>query len=158
VKGAQLQQVKLKLADAATIHQREQKVTEAEHDLKALMGRDWSLLLEALAEMTPKNLTWTEWKAGDEKIFLKGNSRGLIDLAQLFGGLVNDPSVDYVGLQYVDAKGITVSLTIKGKDGAVNLNGLTAADQTLSLGAFRQIDFAVQIELKPLKGGQGDGA
>lgn len=124
-KGSQLQQVQLKLADASAVKQREQKVSAAEGDLKALMGRDWSPLLESLAEMTPQNLTWTELKAGEERVSLKGNARGLMDLAQLFGGVVNHPAVEYAGLRYVNEQGVTITLTIKEKDGTVNMAGLT---------------------------------
>lgn len=124
-KTAQVQQVELKLADAASIKQREAKVAEAEGDLKALVGRDWSPLLESLAEMTPQHMTWSELKVVGEQISLKGNARGLIDLAQLFGGIVNHPSVDFAGLRYVNEQGILVTLTIKDRDGSVNLSGLT---------------------------------
>lgn len=123
-KTAQVQQVDLKLADAASIKQREAKVAEAEGDLKALVGRDWSPLLESLAEMTPQHMTWSELKVVGEQITLKGNARGLIDLAQLFGGIVNHPSVDYAGLRYVNEQGILVTLTIKDRDGSVNMSGL----------------------------------
>lgn len=183
-KNAQVQQVELKLADAASIKQREAKVAEAEGDLKALMGRDWSPLLESLAEMTPQHMTWSELKVVGEQITLKGNARGLIDLAQLFGGVVNHPTVEYAGLRYVNEQGVLVTLTIKEKDGSVNMSGLTTPTSTpgapaavatggqpsgtvgatggsappMVLGEFRRMDFEVFIELKPLKGGSQGGA
>jgi hypothetical protein len=187
-KNAQYQQVQLKLADAASIKQREAKVAAAEADLKALMGRDWSLLLENLAEMTPQHLTWTDLKVGEDKIALKGNARGMIDLAQLFGGIVNHPSVDFAGLRYVNEQGVTVTLTIKDKDGTVNMADLTSQGPAapsgpaipapatpgapavgtagvaggsappMVMGEFRRMEFEVFIELKPLKGGATDGA
>lgn len=186
-KTAQVQQVELKLADAASIKQREAKVSTAEGDLKALMGRDWSPLLETLAEMTPQHLTWSELKVVGDQMSLKGNARGLIDLAQLFGGVVNHPAVEYAGLRYVNEQGVVVTLTIKEKDGTVNMSGLTgpspaaaptgaAAAGGLSpgapavtpptaptappivLGEFRRMEFEVFLELKPLKGGSQGGA
>lgn len=124
-KSAQYQQVEQKLAEAASIKQREAKVAEAEGDMKALMGRDWSPLLENLAEMTPQNMTWTELSVLGNGVTLKGNARGLIDLAQLFGGLVNHPDVEFASLRYVNEQGVPVTMTIKEKDGSVNMAGLT---------------------------------
>ncbi|HLO03087.1 MAG TPA: hypothetical protein VK191_08270 [Symbiobacteriaceae bacterium] len=183
-KNAQVQQVELKLADAASIKQREAKVTGAEGDLKALVGRDWSPLLENLAEMTPQHMTWSELKVVGEQVTLKGNARGLIDLAQLFGGMVNHPSVEYAGLRYLNEQGVLVTLTIKDKDGSINMSGLTAPATTpgatgsaatvgqpagtqgapggatppLVLGEFSRMDFEVFLELKPLRGGTQGGA
>jgi Tfp pilus assembly protein PilN len=113
---AMQQQVKAKLAEATGIKTREDRVAEAEADIQALAGRRWSDILLTLRELTPQEIAWTSLKVEGSNIVLTGTSRGLVDVAQLFGGLVDHTGVEQVSLRYVDEKGIPVTMVLKPGD------------------------------------------
>lgn len=170
----QLQQVKAGLAQAAEIKTREDKVAEAENDLKSLAGRQWSTVVEDLRMSTPQHVAWTSLKASGNTLTLKGTNRGLIDVAQLLGSLVNDKAVDQVNLRYVNEKGIPITVVAKpgtDKSGGPNISvsggtsgttgnagasgsGAAADPQANVLGTFQQMEFEVDIILTGLEGGQ----
>ncbi len=147
---AQLQQVKAQLAHAEEIRLREQRVAQAEVELKALAGHDWSRVLLTLRELTPKHVTWTSLQAEGNDIVLKGTGRGLIDVAQLFGGLVDTRQVEQVALRYVDERGIPITITARAGEGAEAEAELAGAEEVV--GEFRQLEFELVITLAPAEG------
>lgn len=146
----QLQVIKAKLAQAQEIKAREDRVQAAEAELQALTGRDWSGVLIKLRELTPQHVTWTNLKAENDGIVLKALSRGLVDVAQLFGGLVDDPEVDQVALKYLDEKGVPITAVITDKE--------TAQEVVKEIGIYRQLEFEMTITLVKAEGGKPYGA
>ncbi|HEY3364405.1 MAG TPA: hypothetical protein VGK74_05075 [Symbiobacteriaceae bacterium] len=168
-----LQQVKAGLAQATDIKAREDKVTKAEADLKSLTGRHWSSVLLDLRESTPQHVTWTGLKVAGNSITLHGTNRGLVDVAQLLGSLVNDKNVEQVNLRYINEKGIPITFAAKGTSasgaltpGAPTSGALTpgildnGGKQTQPdplpaiLGTFRQMEFEMEIILVGSEGGK----
>jgi Tfp pilus assembly protein PilN len=143
------QQVKSLLTEASELRGREERVARAESDLKALGGRPWSGVLLNLRELTPQNVTWTGLKVEGNNMTLGGRGRGLLDVAQLFAGLVDHTDIEQVALKYVNEKGIPVTVTAtKATDKAQLTQGVTGAAM------FRQLEFEMVITLVPAKGRQ----
>lgn len=138
------QQVKAMLAQAAAVKAREERVVTAKADLKALQGRHWSGILLTLGDLTPKHVVWTSVKIEGDRIALVATSRGLVDVAQLFGGLVDHNEVAEVVLKYVDENGTQMQITAKSGDSTAKQNN------ALSLLAPRQMKFEMVITLTPL--------
>jgi Tfp pilus assembly protein PilN len=150
---AKLQNVKTLLAQADEIKLREARITKAESDLKVLAGRHWSTTLLTLSQLTPQHVTWTSVKADGDNLVLKGTGRGLVDIAQLMGGLVTDTSVREVSLKVVTEKGIPITVTVKSNDKDPAKAGQDAIkDATKELGTIKQLEFEMVITLVPAEG------
>lgn len=145
--AAKHQQVKADLALAAEIRAREEKVAQAEKDLRSLVGRPWSTILLTLADLTPQQVTWHSLTVQDSQITLKATGRGLVDVAQLFGGLVDHSQVEQVSLRYVNEQGVPVKITVKAGEKDPNLQ------TSLTLRSFRQLEFEMVITLVRPEGG-----
>lgn len=144
------QQVKTMLAQAAQIRAREEQVTRAKAELRSLEGRDWSPVLLTLRDLTPQHMTWTSVKVDGETITLSAVGRGLVDVAQLFGGLVDHNEVAEVALKYAKEDGSSVEVTAKASDDKAKKEAATARLMT-----FNQLQFEMVITLNPLReGGQ----
>lgn len=144
---SQLQGVKALLAQAADIKQRESAVAQAETDLMSLAGRQWSGVLLTLRDLTPQHVTWLSLKAEKDSIVLKGNSRGLVDVAQLLGGLIDTKEVEEVALKYYDEKGIPITIKVR----ADQTEEQPKAEETAT-GLFRQMEFELVIKLIKAEG------
>jgi|GEM_PF-3261134 len=151
-----LANVQAQLALADDIKQREQRVAQAEAELKSLSGRHWSSVLLDLRELTPQHVAWTSIQAVGSDLTLKGTSRGLVDVAQLMGGLVTDTSIDQVQLKFINEKGVPVSVYIKPKDAKDAKGGAAQAvtDALKEMPTVRQLEFEMIITLVPAEGGQ----
>ena len=145
---AKLRTVQAALAEADEIKARETAVARAEADLKALSGRHWSGVLVNLSQLTPQQVAWTSIKAGGNDIVLQGTSRGLVDVAQLMGGLVTETSVDMVSLKFINEKGIPIMVTMKAGDSQSKVVSETVRE----LGTMRQLEFELTITLVPVEG------
>lgn len=148
VDQAKHQQVKAALAEAAEVRSREEQVDKAKAELKALQGRPWSGLLLSLTDMTPQHVTWNSVKVEGDTITLVANSRGLVDVAQLFGGLVDHSEVAEVALKYVNEEGTQVQISAKAEDDKAKKEAATAKLMT-----FKQLKFEMVITLNPLREG-----
>lgn len=168
---AQLKTVQAQLAEATEIKAREQRVAEAEREMKALTGRHWSGVLLTLSDLTPQHLAWTSLKTSGNDVVLKGTSRGLVDMAQLLGGLVTERSVERVTLKYINEQGIPVIVSVKpgekvdgklleggsgstggDKSGAAGGPGAVPEGGTKQVGVVRQLEFELTITLVPAEG------
>ncbi|MGE5674604.1 MAG: PilN domain-containing protein [Mycobacterium leprae] len=166
----QLQVVKAGLAKAADLQVRETKVTQAETDLKSLMGRHWSSVLLDLRASTPQHITWTSLDVKGNQIVLKGTSRGLIDVAQLFGTLVDNKDVEQAWLKYANEQGVTITIAAKPDPQAQGQNaaqgqaptqgqpqtqgGAQPQSVVIPAGVVRQLEFEMDITLVKPEGGQ----
>lgn len=160
----QLQVVKAGLAKAVDLQVRETKVTEAETDLKSLMGRHWSSVLLDLRASTPQHITWTSLDVKGNQIVLKGTSRGLVDVAQLFGTLVDHKDVEQAWLKYANEQGVTISIAAKPEpqaQGQIVAQGQTQGEPqaqvqpvVIPAGVIRQLEFEMDITLVKPEGGQ----
>ncbi|HWI64366.1 MAG TPA: PilN domain-containing protein [Symbiobacteriaceae bacterium] len=144
-----LQSVQVLLAEAEDIKAREAKVNQAERDLKALAGRHWSSTLLTLSQLTPQQVTWKSMKAEGNNLTLTGTGRGLVDIAQLMGGLVTETTVDQVALKVINEKNVTLTMTVKAnsKDSKLDL-----AQLAQHVGEVRQLEFEMVITLTPAEG------
>jgi Tfp pilus assembly protein PilN len=159
-----LQNVRTQLVQATDLKVREDRVTKAELELKSLTGRHWSSLLLTLRELTPTHVTWTTVTVKDDAVTLKGTTRGLVDLAQLFGGLLENADVDTVSLKYIDEKGIPITRTVKAGEKPGTLPEPAKADpppagapaKPVPVDApklmFNQLEFELTATLKPVEG------
>lgn len=148
-----LHMVRAQLAEAATIRQREERVTLAEAELKGLVGRRWSNVLLTLRDLTPQHVTWQALTVDGDALTLKATSRGLVDVAQLFSGLIVNQQVAEVSLHYVNEAGIQVQYTVEqGQENPVPQERIRPA------GEFRQLEFEILITLVPQEGGVPNGA
>ncbi|MFZ5825367.1 MAG: hypothetical protein ACOY94_13790 [Bacillota bacterium] len=148
----QLHRVTAKLAEAATIRQREERVARAEGELKGLEGRHWSGVLLTLRDLTPQHVTWQALNIEGESMTLKASSRGLVDVAQLFAGLITSPEVAEVSLRYVNEAGIPVQMTAEQGQPVPKPEAIRPA------GTFRQLEFEIVITLVPQGGRVSNGA
>lgn len=142
-----LQTVRTQLNQVVEVKAREDQIARAEMELRALSGRPWSALLLTLRDMTPQHVTWTSLTVSGNEVTLKGWSRSLVDVAQLFGGLVDLNQVDQVTLRYVNEAGAPMSVTAKGGDKDAQI------DAAKALGSFRQLEFEMVITLTRTEGG-----
>lgn len=149
----QLHLVKAQLAEAVLIGQREERVARAEGELRGLVGRRWSNLLLSLRDVTPQHISWQSVTAEGDRLTLKAESQGLVDVAQLFAGLISQPSVAEVTLRYVDEAGIAVVY----RAGAGSPDG-PPREPLEATGQFRQLLFELEIRLLPQEGGEPYGA
>ncbi len=149
------QRVKADLVRAAEIKAQEERVAKAKAELKALQGRHWSGILLALSDLTPQHVTWTDVNVQGDTITLKANSRGLVDVAQLFGGLVDNGEVTEVTLKYVNEDGVKVQVSAKPEDDKAKKEAAAARLMT-----FRHMSFEMVIRLNPLgeRGQRPNGA
>jgi Tfp pilus assembly protein PilN len=147
-----LKQVQTRLALAEQISGRETRVTQAETDLKSLAGRHWSGVMITLSQLTPQHVSWTALKTSGNDITLKGTSRGMIDMAQLLGGLVTESTVDQIALKFINEKGIPVSVVVKQGDKVDGKNNVP--DQLKEMGTVRNLEFELVITLVPAEGRQ----
>jgi Tfp pilus assembly protein PilN len=145
-----LKQVQAQLAHATEIKTREVNVVRAEQDLKSLAGRQWSSVLLTLSQLTPKHVSWTSLKASGDEITLKGTSRGLVDMAQLLGGLVTESTVQQVTLKFINEKGIPISVVVKQGDKTDGTSGL--AEQMKDVGEVKTMEFELVVTLVPAEG------
>jgi len=143
-----LQSVRAQLAQAAELKAREEQVVNAESELRALAGRQWSSVLLTLRDQTPLHVTWIGLTVEGNDITLKAWARSLVDVAQLFGGLVDLNQVDTVTLHYLNEAGVPVSITAKGGDKDAQV------DAARALSNFRQLEFEMVIKLTRAEGGQ----
>lgn len=143
------QQVKALLAQAGDIRGREERVARAESDLKALGGRPWSGVLLNLRELTPQHVTWTGLKVEGSSMTLNGRGRGLLDVAQLFAGLIDHTDIEQVALKYVNEEGLPVTVTATKATDKAELTQQVAGSRML-----RQLEFEMVITLVPAKGRQ----
>lgn len=151
----QLSLVRAQLTEAALIGDREERVTKAEGELRGLVGRRWSNLLLTLRDLTPQHVTWQTVTAEGDRLTLKAESRGMVDVAQLFAGLINQPSVAEVTLRHVGAGGILVLQRVTAGAAAnlpPDLQPLIATDE------LRGLLFELEIRLQPQEGGEPRGA
>lgn len=148
----QLHRVKAQLAEAAVIRQREDRVTLAEQELKGLVGRRWSNIFLALRDLTPQHVTWQTLAVDGNVMTLKASSRGLVDVAQLFAGLIAYEQVEEVSLRYVNEAGITVQVKAEQGQPPPTPQAIQPA------GSFRQLEFEIAIALVSQKGGVPHGA
>ncbi|MFZ5814977.1 MAG: hypothetical protein ACOY93_06695 [Bacillota bacterium] len=146
--GQRLHVVKAQLAEAAVIQQRELRVARAEGELKGLEGRRWSGVLLTLRDLTPQDVTWQSLQVSGDEMTLKATSRGLVDVAQLFAGLIARAEVAEVTLHYVNEAGIRVEYKVEGDQ---PLESTPAA-------TFKQLEFEVVITLAKQEGGGSSGA
>lgn len=137
--------VKAQLAQATFIKGREEQVARAEAEVRQLAGRHWSGVLLTLRDLTPEHVTWTSLKVEGNNMVLQATSRGLVDVAQLFGGLTDLSEVEQVSLKYVNEQGHPMAATVKPGEQV-----LPEAIRTLS--AYRQLEFEMVITLKPAEG------
>ena len=144
-----LKGVQAQLAQAEEIKARETRVATAEHDLMSLAGRHWSSVLLTLTQLTPQHVAWTGLKTNGNDIVLQGTSRGMVDMAQLMGGLVTESTVDMVTLKTVDEKGMPITVTVKAGDKSGVVDGIK---DLKDLGMVRQLDFELVITLLPAEG------
>lgn len=155
---AKHQSVKALLVQADEIRTREAQVAKAEVDLRSLAGRQWSGVLFTLTQLTPKQVTWTSLQVNGNQVSLKGTGEGLVDIAQLLGGLVTEKSVEQVSLKMVNEKGVPVVVTVQaptkesGKAGEAAVAEATKALSTMNLGTIRQLEFDMTITLTPAEG------
>lgn len=145
---ARLTTIQAQLAEAEDIKARETRVTQAETDLKALAGRHWSGVLLTLAQLTPQHVSWTSLDVKSNNITLKGTGRGLVDVAQLMGGLVTEQSVDMVALRFINEKGMPVVVTLKPGDKS------GVPDEIRAMGTARNLEFEMVITLVAAEGRQ----
>lgn len=158
---AKLQGVRALQAEALDLKVREERVAQAEAELRALGGHRWSDVLITLRDLTPKQVTWTSLKANGDQIILQATGHGLVDVAQIFGGLVDHKEVAEVALRYVNEKGVPMSITVANPAAAVDGAG-KAADaavteaiaELLHLGTYRQLEFELAITLVKPEGRQ----
>lgn len=148
----QLHRVKAGLAEAAAIRQREERVVRAEGELKGLEGRRWSNVLLTLRDLTPQHVTWQALNIDAEMMTLKASSRGLVDVAQLFAGLIASTQVSEVSLHYVNEAGIPVQMTAGQGQPAPTPEAIRPT------GMLRQLEFEIVITLVPQEGGMPHGA
>jgi Tfp pilus assembly protein PilN len=149
-----LQVVQGKLAEAAAIRTREERVALAEQELKALAGRHWSGVLLILSQLTPEHVTWISLESKGDDLVLKGSSRGMVDLAQLMGGLVTDLTVDQVALRAVNEKGVPVTLVVRPPSPEHPDGGTDRLSEAMKeLAKLRQLEFELVITLKAAGGG-----
>ncbi len=148
-----LHRVKAQLAEASVIRQREERVTMAEGELKGLAGRRWSNVLLTLRDLTPQHVTWQQLDIQGDQLTLRASSRGLVDVAQLFGGLIVNPRVAEVGLRYATEAGVTVEYKARAGEAAS-----LPAEEIQPAGTLRQLDFEIVITLVPQEGGVPNGA
>lgn len=160
---AKHQSVKALLVQSEEIKAREAQVAKAEVDLRSLAGRRWSGVLFTLTQLTPKHVTWTSLEVNGDQVTLKGTGKGLVDIAQLLGGLVTEKSVAQVSLRVVNEKGVPVVVTVQapsaesGKAGEAAVAEATKALGELNLGTvevgtIRQLEFDMVITLAPAEG------
>lgn len=150
---ARHQQVKADLSRAAELKAREEQVARAKADLKSLEGRDWSPVLLSLRDLTPQHVTWGSVKIEGDSITLKATSRGLVDVAQLFGGLLDQGQVSEVALRYVNENGTPVQFSMKANEDKEKQEAKEAAAPKVFM--FRTLEFEMLIKLNPLReGGQ----
>jgi len=148
-----LHRVKAQLAEAANIRVREDRVAQAEGELKGLQGRRWSNVLLTLRDLTPQHVTWRQLDIAGDKLTLQATSQGLIDVAQLFGGLIVSSHVAEVQLRYVNEMGIELEYTAKAGESAV------LPDEEIQVrGSVSMLAFELEITLKPQEGGVPVGA
>jgi hypothetical protein len=163
---AKLQGVRALLAEAGDLKVREERVAQAEAELKALGGHRWSGVLITLRDLTPKQVTWTSLSAEGDKIVLQATGHGLVDVAQIFGGLVDHQEVADVSLRYVNEKGIPISIKVEkpiatGDDAAgeateeaAEARVAEANAELIDLGTYRQMEFELVITLVKPEGRQ----
>ena len=152
---SQLQGVKALLAQAADIQTREQAVAQAETDLMSLSGREWSNILLTLRDLTPQHLTWTSVKAEKDEIVIKGTSRGLVDVAQLLGGLIDTREVEEVALKYANEQGIPITIKVKADEQEAAAEGEEQSQPVEAATAsamWRQMEFELRITLIKAEG------
>lgn len=151
--GKQLHVVKAQLAEAGSIRQREERVARAEGELKGLVGRNWSTILLTLRDLTPQYVTWNSLDIDGDTMTLKATSQGLVDVAQLFAGLIVNQQVAEVSLHYVTATGVRVEFRAEqGTEMTVPEAEIRPA------GELRQLDFEISITLTRQEGGESRGA
>jgi len=148
VEQAQLQGAKAELAEAAQLKIREDKVVQAESELNALGGRNWSRVLLNLTDLTPQQVTWASVSVKGDELTLVGTSAGLVDVAQLFGGLLDNPEIAHVALRYINEEGLPITIAAATDDQL----GQAVARQTLV--TFRQMEFEIVITLSASEGGR----
>lgn len=148
-----LHRVKAQLAEAALIRQREVRVDQAEGELKGLVGRRWSNVLLTLRDLTPQDVTWQLLSVDGDAMTLKATSQGLVDVAQLFSGLIVHQQVAEVSLRYVNEKGIKIEFSLEPATGEP-----VPQEQIRPASEFRQLEFEVVITLVRQEGGVPDGA
>jgi len=148
VDQAQLQGAKAQLSEAALLKIREERVVQAEAELNALGGRNWSGVLLNLTDLTPRLVTWASVNVRGDELTLSGTSGGLVDVAQLFAGLLDNPEVAHVALRFINEQGIPITIAAATDDQA----GQSAAKQTLL--TFRQMEFEMVITLAASEGGR----
>lgn len=153
-----LHRVKAQLAEAGLIRQREEKVELAEGELRGLVGRRWSSLLLTLRDLTPQDVTWQVLSIAGDSVTLKATSRGLVDVAQLFRGLILHPQVAEVSLRYVNEKGILVEFKAEPAQTGSGKAPPAPQEQVRPPAEFRLLEFEVTISLVPQEGGTPHGA
>jgi Tfp pilus assembly protein PilN len=147
----QLKTVQAKLVEAEEVKARETRVTLAEQELKSLSGHRWSGVLLTLTDLTPKTMSWISLKTAGNDITLTGTSRGLVDMAQLLGGLITEPSINQVTLKAMSETGIPITVTVKAGDQTGVVEGIKSLQD---LGMVRQMEFELVITLMPAEGRQ----
>jgi len=101
-----------------------------------------------LRDLTPQHVQWQSLKVENNTITLKATGKGLLDVAQLFGGLVENSMVESVTLHYVNEKGADVTVT-QSKEAKPATSPLP-----VSLDKARQMEFELVITLIGPEGGQ----
>lgn len=145
---ARLQSTKAQLSEAVQIKIREDKVVLAEAELNALGGRNWSGVLLHLTDLTPQLVTWSSVNVKGDELTLGATSSGLVDVAQLFHGLLVNPEIEHVALRYINEQGTTITIAASTDDQL----GQSVAGQTLV--TFRQMEFEMVITLAASEGGR----
>lgn len=141
------QAVKTKLAEATDLKVREERVARAEADLQSLAGHRWSSVLITLSDLTPVRVSWTSLTAERDNLRLMGTAGGLVDVAQLFSGLLNNAGVEAVTLRYVNEKGVQVAVTARSGEEAPAAAGMPASP------LLTQLEFEMTITLvRPERG------
>lgn len=147
VDTAEHQRVKVLLGQATEIRTREEQVAQSERELRSLVGRPWSGVVLTLADLTPQHVSWQDLTVEGHQIILKASSRGLVDVAQLFGGLVDLSQVEQVSLRYVNEQGIPVTLSVKADEKDLKVQ------TSMILQSIRQLEFEMVITLVRSEGG-----
>lgn len=105
--------VKARAATVESVRAREERVAQAEMEIKSLKGRAWSPVLLGFRDLTPQRMYWTDFKVEQGIVTISGSSESLMDIAQFIVGLMVSPSVMQVDLQAATASGETISASVK---------------------------------------------